>query len=181
MTSGLLKFLSLAIVAVLLTFTSSSASCAGEDAKGGSWADGPKFELPTDAELCIRPTDFMRINHMYLLLHKRDQTVREGIRTTDASLQGCVDCHAKMDDAGKAIPINNPGQFCAACHEYTAVKIGCFDCHRDTPFNSDIKPDSKAGIPDTPVHKNLLAKNTTPISMPADVQKLRAYLDGELK
>ncbi|MCF6320484.1 MAG: hypothetical protein L3J32_01800 [Rhizobiaceae bacterium] len=177
MTSSLLKFLSLAIIAVLLTFSTSSASCAGEDGKVGGRADGPVLELPTDVEQCIRPTEFMRVNHMYLLEHKRDQTMRQGIRTDDASLQGCVDCHAKKDDAGKAIPVNDPGQFCAACHEYVSVKLDCFTCHRTTPD----MPASTANIPRIPAHKELLAANTPPLGMPADVQKLRAYLDGELK
>ena len=128
---------------------------SGVNAQNDSRVPGPQFELPAKADQCIRPTDFMRRNHMHLLSHKRDATMRQGIRTKDASLQGCVDCHSKEDENGTAIPVNAPGQFCAACHEYTAVKLDCFECHRTTPDT----PLSTTKRPDTPAHNGLLANN----------------------
>jgi len=82
---------------------------------------------------CVAPTDVMRRDHMKFLQHQRDATVREGIRTTRFSLTGCVACHVQRDAQGKAIPINAPGQFCEACHRYTAVRMDCFQCHATTP------------------------------------------------
>ncbi|GMQ95874.1 MAG: hypothetical protein BMS9Abin14_344 [Gammaproteobacteria bacterium] len=82
---------------------------------------------------CVEPTDVMRRDHMKFLLQQRDATVREGIRTKKYSLTGCVACHVQRDAQGQAIPINAPGQFCEACHRYTAVRMDCFECHATTP------------------------------------------------
>ena len=101
--------------------------------QSGERVPKPVIQLPTTVEACIRPSEFMRRNHMHLLTHKRDKTVRQGIRTKDASLSACVDCHAGKKADGSFIPVNAPGQFCSTCHEYTAVKLDCFECHRTTP------------------------------------------------
>jgi hypothetical protein len=139
------------ITAVLVLFTGTAIA--------ESRVLGPTIELPTIAENCIRPSDVMRREHMILLKHKRDETVRNGIRTKDASLQGCVDCHSKKDTNDAFIPVDDPGQFCSTCHEYTAVKLDCFECHRTTP---DI-PDVKASLPGTAIYGDLFANNTTHI------------------
>lgn len=75
----------------------------------------------------------MRKNHMEVLLHQRDNTMRQGIRTPDHSLVECVSCHAGSDDDGKFIPVNADGQFCAGCHKKVAVNIDCFQCHATRP------------------------------------------------
>ena len=58
-----------------------------------SQGSGPQYSLPKDAKSCVRDTSFMRRNHMELLLHKRDATMRDGIRTPKESLEGCINCH----------------------------------------------------------------------------------------
>ncbi len=82
---------------------------------------------------CVEPTNVMRRDHMEFLLHQRDQTVHEGIRTPEHSLIGCIDCHAGKDDDGKFISVNAEQQFCRTCHQSTAVKIDCFECHATVP------------------------------------------------
>lgn len=82
---------------------------------------------------CVEPVEVMRRDHMKFLLHQRDRTVHEGIRTKRHSLKGCIDCHSVRDDAGKPIPVTEPGQFCQSCHSYAAVKLDCFSCHATTP------------------------------------------------
>jgi hypothetical protein len=84
-------------------------------------------------EQCVADTDYMRRFHMDVLTHQRDQTVQDGVRTTRFSLKGCVACHARKDDSGAFLPVNAPGQFCAVCHDYTAVTIDCFQCHAEKP------------------------------------------------
>jgi hypothetical protein len=74
---------------------------------------------------CVAPTAEMRRNHMKMLLHQRDETVHEGIRTKRFSLKGCVDCHASR----KTGSVLGKDGFCASCHAYAAVKIDCFECH----------------------------------------------------
>ena len=84
----------------------------------------------------VADTSDMRRNHMEFLLHKRDLTMRQGIRTHGddvISLNGCISCHAAKDDQGQYISVNEEGQFCQTCHERVAVKPDCFDCHRTTP------------------------------------------------
>lgn len=86
-----------------------------------------------EGQQCVEPTDVMRRDHMNFLLHQRDATVHQGVRTTKHSLTGCIDCHVQRDARGNAIPVNAPGQFCESCHQYAAVSLDCFECHATTP------------------------------------------------
>ena len=82
---------------------------------------------------------FMRANHMKMLLHDRNLTMRLGDRDVEASLKACVTCHAQTGPDAVPIPVNEEGQFCAACHEFAAVRIDCFQCHRTTPDEASIE------------------------------------------
>jgi len=98
--------------------------------------DGPVFPKGK-GDACVADTDYMRANHMDLLLHQRDETVLEGIRDKPFSLVGCVDCHASADENGDMQRVDAEGQFCQSCHTYAAVKIDCFGCHAAVPENND--------------------------------------------
>ena len=74
---------------------------------------------------CVEPVEVMRRDHMKFILHQRDKTMHEGIRTTRHSLTNCVDCHA---DTKTGSVLGKEG-FCESCHAYAAVKIHCFECH----------------------------------------------------
>lgn len=78
---------------------------------------------------CVAPTDDMRRNHMNMLLHQRELTVREGLRDPKYSLKNCVDCHADP----KTNSVLGPKGFCESCHTQAAVRIDCFECHSPTP------------------------------------------------
>lgn len=93
-------------------------------------------------EQCVEPTDDMRKNHMHYLLHKRDKTLREGVRSKDYSLKECISCHAKKDDSGQYISITDEGQFCQSCHSYASVKVDCFGCHRTTPQKTSLRSEN---------------------------------------
>jgi len=82
---------------------------------------------------CVEDTDFMRRNHMDLLKHQRDETMKEGIRGKPYSLKECLSCHAV--DGPDAIPVtvSSPQHFCRSCHDYAAVSIDCFQCHASRP------------------------------------------------
>jgi hypothetical protein len=82
---------------------------------------------------CVAPEEEMRRNHMNYILHQRDETMHEGIRTRQYSLEECVNCHAVENDEGEYTPVNAPGQFCNSCHSYAAVHIDCFQCHATRP------------------------------------------------
>lgn len=104
--------------------------------------------------------DYWRQNHMTLLLHDRDLTLRDGDRDIQASISTCFDCHAVKDDAGKAVTIEDPRHFCRVCHDYAAVKVDCFMCHRSTPSDN--------------VANRSMAKPDEPDSIAAYLERLRA-------
>lgn len=98
------------------------------------YAESAAPQLPRGkGEQCVEPTDVMRRDHMNFLTHQRDQTVHRGIRTTRHSLVECLGCHAREDAQGKYIAINARGEFCEACHAFTAVSMDCFGCHASKP------------------------------------------------
>lgn len=102
---------------------------------------------------CVAETDFMRRNHMDLIIHQRDETVIRGIRDEPFSLVECVDCHVQRDSNNKAIRIDAKDQFCASCHEFVAVKIDCFGCHAALP---DENRQDTAKLPPDQLHQDLL-------------------------
>ncbi len=99
----------------------------------------PTVHLPADESLkCIQPADEMRRNHMNYIMHQRDITVHDGIRTEPDSLSGCIDCHVepRVESSGKEGEIasfKSNEHFCTSCHQYAAVQIDCFQCHADRP------------------------------------------------
>lgn len=113
--------ISLLLVWGLFLLTGAGAAAAGEGVEGTAKADS--------RDACVAPTAFMRRNHFELIKHQRDVTVHQGIRKTDNSLAGCVDCHMRRDASGKPVPVNAPGEFCAGCHAYAGASLDCFTCH----------------------------------------------------
>jgi hypothetical protein len=77
---------------------------------------------------CVEDTQFMLRNHMELLKHHRDQTVHQGVRTTQYSLANCVACHASKE-TGRVT--GSKDAFCESCHRYAAITLDCFECHTD--------------------------------------------------
>ena len=91
-------------------------------------------EIPKGkGENCVRDTDFMRTNHMELLLHQRDLTMYQGKRPEQERIGACISCHAVADDHGKPVSIKSEKHFCRTCHDYTAVRVDCFECHSSVP------------------------------------------------
>lgn len=87
----------------------------------------------SEAQGCVEPRDEMRKNHMQYILHQRDETMHQGIRTRQHALEECINCHVVPNDSGQVARIDSEEHFCAGCHTYTAVKIDCFQCHADRP------------------------------------------------
>jgi len=95
-----------------------------------------KIENPGE---CIAPADQMRRNHMEMLKHTRDRTMRQGIRGEKASLNGCIECHASKATG----TVTGHDGFCQSCHTYAAVKLDCWDCHQPKVGNhkaAGVKP-----------------------------------------
>ncbi|MCG8427223.1 MAG: sulfur reduction protein DsrJ [Chromatiales bacterium] len=132
-----------------------------------------KGSKAAEMDACVAPTDEMRRNHMDYLQHDRDLTVHKGVRNVTNSLAECVDCHAAKDENGQAIPVDAPGQFCAGCHEYVAVSLACFQCHRKTPEDKSSALESeptggKLGL--------LLDAGKQPTLTPAELDQLHARI-----
>jgi [DsrC]-trisulfide reductase subunit J len=109
-------------VALLVAGGAVAAGAAGD---AGTRVSVPHLDAPR-GERCVMDTAFMRRNHMNLLLHQRDRTVHEGVRTSAIALQKCIGCHAN-EQTGSVI--GSDRSFCQGCHSYAAVKLDCFDCH----------------------------------------------------
>ena len=100
---------------------------AGE---GGRTAK-PLVEIANPGK-CVTPAEEMRRNHMEMLKHQRDRTMRAGVRGEPASLNACIECHASKA-TGSVLGAAEGGKgrnFCESCHSYVAVKLDCFECHQ---------------------------------------------------
>lgn len=101
-----------------------------------SWAATPyKLDIGRGGQ-CVKDPQWMRKNHMHLLVHQRDEAVRQGRRNEKISLKNCVECHASTKDDSV---IARDDSFCVACHRYEAVKIDCFECHSGRRSQKDVK------------------------------------------
>ena len=117
-----------AVAAVLFAVASIAGSV------GARAGDVPLPSVPKAAGgTCLAPPDVMRREHMAMLMHGRDLTVRFGQRVAGGRLTACVSCHAVSDGKGGAVTVASPRHFCRTCHDYAAVKIDCFECHASRP------------------------------------------------
>lgn len=125
----------LAALAAAFGLAGTLPAVAGEDQGDHGHAPGksgrvplPSFTINTErGDKCVQPESVMRRDHMKFILHQRDKTMHQGIRTAQYSLKNCVDCHA---DAKTNSVLGKDG-FCASCHQYASVSIDCFSCHSD--------------------------------------------------
>ena len=109
--------------AAALALGLAALAAAGADPPAGRVAKPTvRVERPGS---CVEPTAVMRRDHMKLLMHQRDRTLRQGIRETRHSLKNCVDCHA-AEPTGSVLGKDG---FCESCHRYASVSIDCFECH----------------------------------------------------
>lgn len=124
------RFLRLIYVLIGFTLLSNSVLIGTASAE----TPFPTIHEPTDESLkCIQPEDEMRRNHMNYILHQRDITMHQGIRTETDSLAKCIDCHVEPDSNGEIAGIESNEHFCTSCHQYASVQIDCFQCHADRP------------------------------------------------
>jgi hypothetical protein len=120
-----------AVLGGLLLALALGAGWAFSQERGAPAGRVPKPVIAlAQGEKCVEPTDFMRRNHMKVLMFHRDRTMHQGIRTTQHSLKGCVECHASPKTGAVA---GHQDDFCQSCHKYAAVSIDCFECHATRP------------------------------------------------
>ena len=112
------------IAAGILAAVVGAAALAGSGERPAGRVALPVVKIE-QGEACVSPVEEMRRNHMAMLFHQRDRTMREGVRTARFSLKNCVDCHASR----KTGSVLGEEGFCSSCHAYASVKIDCFECH----------------------------------------------------
>ncbi len=92
----------------------------------------PDVPHPTNGSTeCVQPEDEMKKNHMNYILHQRDETMHNGIRTETYSLKKCINCHVPKNTTAR---FGDDEHFCSSCHNFTGVSIDCFQCHMDRPM-----------------------------------------------
>jgi predicted CXXCH cytochrome family protein len=111
---------------ILLLLACGVAAAGGE----GGRTPQPVIERAAAGTQCVADPATMRRNHMDLLRHQRDDTVRGGVRGQKFSLKDCIDCHASQKTGSVVAAGTN---FCVSCHSYAAVSIDCFECHTGKP------------------------------------------------
>ncbi len=122
------SFVMLMLVLVGMT----SLAYAAEEQNAGTGGLLPVIPMG-QGDSCVEDTDFMRRNHMDLLQHQRDETMKEGIRGKPYSLKECLSCHAVNGPDAIPVTVSSPQHFCRSCHDYAAVSIDCFQCHASRP------------------------------------------------
>lgn len=92
----------------------------------GSAGPLPNLEKPEGKKACVAEISYMRSSHMVLLNEWRDEVLRDdkrdmievgGEKYERSLMLGCMKCHTDKK------------KFCDQCHEYTAAKPYCWDCH----------------------------------------------------
>ncbi len=90
--------------------------------------------IKTSGKVFHESVSIIRKMHPEFLRHKRDKTLRQGVRTDEYSLKGCVLCHANKNKTNNQYhSVDKKGQFCSDCHEQVGVSLDCFSCHRTIP------------------------------------------------
>jgi len=113
--------------------------CLCVRAAGAAESSLPKIDIGKGGE-CVKDTQWMRKNHMHLLVHQRDETVHKGVREVTNSLKNCIECHASLKDDSV---IARDDSFCVACPKYEAVKLDCFECHSGVRKSAWLKRNAK--------------------------------------
>ncbi|MFT5219507.1 MAG: putative CXXCH cytochrome family protein [Planctomycetota bacterium] len=117
----------LALAGIVLSVMVDDSRSASEIGK----VELPQPQMPLMALQCVEPVDVMRREHMNFLLDQRDATVIDGNRDKKYSLTGCINCHNPKIENQPVIRNQDPEFFCSSCHQFTGVKLDCFECHTD--------------------------------------------------
>ena len=88
-----------AALAFLALLIGAAAPGAAQEARSSLLPEVPRATGAPHPE----GNEYWRRNHMDLMRHDRDLTLRAGQREIGASLKGCFECHAATDDAGQIV------------------------------------------------------------------------------
>ncbi len=99
----------------------------------GSFGDSDVVPKPVVkvSGTCVEDAAWMRTHHMQILDEWRDEVVRDKDRVYVSKAYG-TKFDKSLSSAGKTSCMSchsNKGEFCDACHTYTAVTPYCWECH----------------------------------------------------
>jgi len=127
-----LIFTGLLLFVALVTFP------VWRDLAAGTTTKGPEVKVRSvqGQKTCVAPTDYMRVDHMDLLMAWRSGKVRHQKREFTAyngkvyrvSLTNtCLGCHGSKKE------------FCDRCHAYAGVpSLVCWKCHASPPDSASV-------------------------------------------
>jgi hypothetical protein len=116
------------IIAGLVVFVALVVSPLWLNVASGQTVVKPELKLPAGEKQCVEPAEFMRAQHMQMLMSWRDEVVREDKhiyaskaygKSYDISLSGTCLAQCHQDKA----------EFCDRCHNYSGVSPNCWSCH----------------------------------------------------
>jgi hypothetical protein len=85
-----------------------------------------ELDLPSGETQCVADTEYMRTEHMQLLMTWRDEVVRDNDRIFTA--EGGRRYYKSLSDTCMSCHEDKP-EFCDKCHDYVGVEPYCWDCH----------------------------------------------------
>jgi [DsrC]-trisulfide reductase subunit J len=113
----------------LLLFVAAFTYPVWHAAAAPSAKNAPVLKLPETEKQCVAPKDFMRAQHMQLLLDWREGVVRTGKRTV--TVQGGRTFNVSLSSTCLG-QCHEKEQFCDRCHNYAGVSGPyCWDCHNE--------------------------------------------------
>jgi predicted CXXCH cytochrome family protein len=142
------KLLSVASLMLLLVSLLGISGCESKPPEIETNIAKAVKKFDTEEQTAAHKAD-MRKNHMDRLLHKRDQTMHQGIRTPKYSLKACINCHVPAPTDTKTVTHKDAEHFCVTCHQYVSVQIDCFQCHAshpDKPATANAKVSSSLDV-----------------------------------
>lgn len=127
---GFIAMVVLALVTLLVALVGLNSVLDASADEGGSKGVPIPLIPRGRGDSCVDDTDFMRRYHMVVLQKQHDETSSTGIISTPYSIKECVSCHAVLGPNARPVSADKPEHFCRLCHDYVAVTIDCFECHR---------------------------------------------------
>ncbi len=124
------SYVKLALVLVVFVMAGPNGALDASGNEGGAEGVPKPIIAPGQGDSCVDDPEFLRRYHMVVLQQEHDKAEETGLPGEKYILKECVSCHAAKDSDGRIVTAESPQHFCRSCHDYTAVEIDCFDCHR---------------------------------------------------
>jgi hypothetical protein len=133
------RAMALAAFALALAAAAGGSAAATEPDPGRT--PMPQYRIENPERHCVAPPGVMRRQHPGMLRHQRELTVHQGMRAMPAALRSCIECHASHDTGSV---LGGSGNFCQGCHEFTGVRLDCFECHSSAAKAAELPDEARS-------------------------------------